>query len=63
VSVLPITNTNHGITEYSTSGSLGDISWFQKAGLELCGRNVPLLHTSTRRLGREGWEEKARVQG
>jgi len=30
VSALPITNTDHKMTECSTSDSLGDISWIQK---------------------------------
>jgi len=34
------------MTERSTSDSLGDVSWIQKATLQLCRRNVPLLHTS-----------------
>jgi len=31
VSALLITNTDHGTTERSTSGSLGDICWVQKS--------------------------------
>jgi len=46
VSVLPITNTDHGKTEHLISDSLGNISWIQKATLQLYRRNVPLLHTS-----------------
>jgi len=34
------------MTECSTSDSLYDISWVQKAALQLYRRNVPLLHTS-----------------
>ena len=44
-SALPITNTDRRTTKHSTSGSLGDISWVQKATLQLYRRNVPLLHT------------------
>ena len=33
------------MTERSTSGSLGDVSWIQKATLQLYRRNVPLLHS------------------
>jgi len=33
------------MTERSTSDSLGDVSWIQKAALQLYRRNVPLLHT------------------
>ena len=59
MSALPIANVNHGMTEGSTSGSLGNISWFQKAALQLYRRNMPLLHVSTQHPGREGWGEKA----
>jgi len=45
-SALPIANTDCRTTERSTSGSLGDISWVQKAALQLYRRNVLLLHTS-----------------
>jgi len=47
VSTLPVANTDHGMTERSTSDSLGDVSWVQKAALHLYRRNVPLPHTST----------------
>ena len=47
VSVIPITNTYRGTTEHSTSDSLGDVSWVQKAALQLWRKNVPLLPTST----------------
>ena len=40
VSALPIANTDHGTTKHSTSGSLGNISWVQKAALKLYRRNV-----------------------
>ena len=42
------TDCKHGprTTERSTSDSLGDISWTQKATLQLYRKNVPLLHTS-----------------
>jgi len=33
-------------TECSISDSLSDVSWIQKAALQLYKRNVPLLHTS-----------------
>jgi len=46
MSALPITNTDCRTTEHLTSDSLGDDSWVQKAALQLCRRNVPLLHTS-----------------
>ena len=36
-------------TEHLTSGSLGDVSWVQKAALQLYRRNVPLLHMPTQR--------------
>ena len=45
-SALLIINSDHRTTERSTSDSLGDISWIQKAALQLYRRNVPLLHTS-----------------
>jgi len=45
-SALLIANTDHRMTERSTSDSLGDVSWIQKAALQLYRRNVPLLHTS-----------------
>jgi len=44
--MLLITNTDRRTTEYSTSDSLGDISWISEATLQLFRRNVPLLHTS-----------------
>jgi len=47
VSALPIANTDHRTTERSTSDSLGDVSWIQKAALQLYRRNVP----SSTRLG------------
>ena len=43
---VPIANTDRRMTEHSTSDSLGDVSWIQKAALQLYRRNVPLLHTS-----------------
>jgi len=46
VSALLIANTDRRTTERSTSDSLGDISWIQKAALQLYRRNGPLLHTS-----------------
>ena len=46
VSVLPITNRNRRTTEHSTSDSLCDISWVQKAALQLYRKNVPLLYMS-----------------
>ena len=36
------------MTERSTSDSLGNVSWIQKAALQLYRRNVPLLHTARR---------------
>jgi len=45
-SALPIANIDHRMTECSTSDSLGNVSWIQKAALQLYRRNVPLLHTS-----------------
>jgi len=36
---------DHRTTERSTSDSLGDVSWVQKAALQLNGGKVPLLHT------------------
>jgi len=46
VNVLQITNTDYRTTERSTSDSLGNVSWVQKATLQLYRRNVPFLHTS-----------------
>jgi len=46
VSVLPIASMDRRTTECLTSDSLGDISWVQKATLQLYWRNMPLLHTS-----------------
>ena len=41
------TNRKHRrMTEHLTSDSLGDTSWVQKAALQLCRRNVSLLHPS-----------------
>jgi len=51
VSVLPTTNTDHGVTERLTSGTLDDNTWAQKAGSQLYTRNVPLLHMSTKHSG------------
>ena len=34
------------MTECSTSDSLADVSWVQKAALQVYRRNLPLLHTS-----------------
>jgi len=45
VSVLLIATTDHAATERLTSDSLGDVSWVQKAVLQLYRRNVPLLHS------------------
>jgi len=42
---------DHETTECSTSGSLDDVSWIQKAALQLYRRNVSLLHMSTQCLG------------
>ena len=65
-------------TERSTSDSLGDVSWIQKAALQLYRRNVPLLHTSRYVIPRDSvlpglprvstasdkcWGEKAWVRG
>jgi len=50
-SVLQIVNTDHGTTECLIPGSLGDISWVQKAASQLYIRNLPLLHTSTQHPG------------
>jgi len=47
VSVLPIANMNRRMIERSKSDSLGNVSWVQKAALQLYRRNVPLLHTSS----------------
>jgi len=46
VSALLITNTDRRTTERSTSDCLGDVSWIQKATLQLYRKNVSLLHTS-----------------
>ena len=46
VSVLLIANTDRTASEHSTSHSLADISWTQKATLQLYWRNMPLLHMS-----------------
>jgi len=35
------------MTEHSTSNSLGDVSWVQKAALQMYRRNVPIPHMST----------------
>jgi len=45
ISMLPITKMGQRTTEHSTSDSLGNVSWIQKAALQLYRRNVPLLHT------------------
>jgi len=49
------TNHKHGpyhrITERSTSGSLGNVSWVQKADLQLYRKIVPLLRMSTQHPG------------
>ena len=45
-SALPIANTNRRTTEHFTSDSFGNVSWVQKAALQLYRRNVPLLHMS-----------------
>jgi len=39
-SALPIANTDDRMTERSTLDSLGDVSWVQKAALQLYTRNV-----------------------
>jgi len=44
--VLLIVSTDHRTTERSTSDGLSDVSWIQKAALQLYRRNVPLLHSS-----------------
>ena len=44
-------NTDHGATEQSTIGSLGDISQIQKDTSQLYRNNVPLLHMSTQHTG------------
>ena len=46
MSALPIANTDCRTTECSTSDSLGDVSWIQKAASQLYRKNVPLLYTS-----------------
>ena len=46
VAMLPITNTDCRTTERSTSDSLGDVSWIQKAALQLYRRNG-MCHSST----------------
>ena len=46
MSALLIANTDCTTTERSTLDRLGDVSWSQKADLQLYRRNVPLLHTS-----------------
>ena len=55
VSVLPITNMNRRTTERSTSCSLGDVSWVQKAALQLYRRNVPLLNTFRYAIARDSF--------
>ena len=45
LSALPIANTDCRTTERLTSDSSGNITWVQKATLQLYRRNVPLLHT------------------
>jgi len=69
---------DHRTTERSTSDSLGDVSWIQKAALQPYRRNVPLLHTSRYVIPRDSvyqafprvstasdkrWGEKAWVRG
>ena len=44
---------DHGVTECLTSGSLGDVSWVQKAASQLYRRNLPLLHMSTQHPGND----------
>ena len=46
VSALLITITDCRTMEHLTSDSFGDISWVQKATLQLYRSNVQLLHTS-----------------
>ena len=41
----------HRTTECLTSDSVGDVSWLQKASVQLYRRNVPLLHKSTKHPG------------
>ena len=74
-SALPIANADHGMTERSTSGRLNNVSWIQKATLQLYRRNVPLLHTSRYVIPRDSvlpglppasdkrWDEKTWVRG
>ena len=53
-------------TERLTSDSLGDVSWIQKAALQLYRRNVPLFHMSFPRASttsNKHWGEKAWVRG
>jgi len=59
VSTLPIANMDRRTTEHSTADNLGNISWIQKASLQLYRRNVPLLHTSRNITAREleTWNE------
>ena len=74
VSALPIANTDRTTTERSTSDSLGDVSWIQKATLQL----YRMCHTSTHpstslhmtqafprvsTASNKHWGEKAWVQG
>ena len=51
VSALPITITEYGATEHSTSGSLGNVSWVQKATSQLYRRNVPHFHAPPKHPG------------
>ena len=68
---LTIVNTDRRTTERSTSDSPGDVSWIQKAALQLYRRNVPLLHTSrfyqafprVSTASGKRWGEKAWVRG
>ena len=53
VSVLPIASIDPTTTERSTSDSLGNISWIQKATLQLYRSNVPHLHTSSYIIARD----------
>jgi len=61
-----IANMDRRTTEHLTSDSLGDVSWIQKAALQLYRRNVPLLHMSFPRVStasNKHWGEKAWARG
>jgi len=68
VSALPIANTDRRTTEHSTSDSLGNISWIQKAALQHVQNHIardsvyqafPCISTASN----ERWCEKAWVRG